>query len=209
MGLASGDQATSARNIALRELWVRQRAKRLEALELVNSEERELLAVMNRRMPRWRVHRSMSTGTKFERGQIGGFLSKALVAIVFAHPFGALHMSVATIPQLDVPVGSDNVLAEVLEDLSQMPKRLPHKLFYDTCGSELIERICEQPEYYITRTELGILKENADEIASYFDNVARYSNWEVVLRRRRESCWATSLGTRASVSEAYPNANCA
>lgn len=56
------------------------------------------------------------------------------------------------------------LLREVLYGLAQKPKRLPCKLFYDARGSELFERICELPEYYPTRTELGILSANIEPI---------------------------------------------
>jgi dimethylhistidine N-methyltransferase len=44
-------------------------------------------------------------------------------------------------------------------------KSLPAKLFYDAAGSILFEKITELPEYYLTRTELGILAERSAEIA--------------------------------------------
>ncbi|MGE3174931.1 MAG: L-histidine N(alpha)-methyltransferase [Planctomycetota bacterium] len=47
--------------------------------------------------------------------------------------------------------------AEVLAGLARREKRLSCKFFYDRVGSELFERICELPEYYPTRTELGIM----------------------------------------------------
>jgi L-histidine Nalpha-methyltransferase len=55
--------------------------------------------------------------------------------------------------------------ADVLAGLSRTPKRLPSKYFYDARGSELFERICEQPEYYLTRVELGIMQACGDEMA--------------------------------------------
>ncbi|MEO0529088.1 MAG: L-histidine N(alpha)-methyltransferase [Planctomycetota bacterium] len=55
---------------------------------------------------------------------------------------------------------------DVLEGLTQTPKSLPCKHFYDQRGSELFDRICELPEYYPTRTELAIMREHADEIAA-------------------------------------------
>ncbi|KQZ01887.1 dimethylhistidine N-methyltransferase [Pseudolabrys sp. Root1462] len=55
--------------------------------------------------------------------------------------------------------------ADVLKGLSQQPKRLPPKYFYDAVGSELFERITEQPEYYPTRCEMNILRERGAEIA--------------------------------------------
>ena len=39
------------------------------------------------------------------------------------------------------------------------------KFFYDAAGSALFEQICELPEYYPTRTEIGILSERALDIA--------------------------------------------
>jgi dimethylhistidine N-methyltransferase len=58
-----------------------------------------------------------------------------------------------------------DVLAEVVEGLSRTPKRLPPKLFYDRAGSNLFEAITELPEYYPTRTEIGILRAHGDEMA--------------------------------------------
>ena len=54
---------------------------------------------------------------------------------------------------------------DVIEDLSQHPKRLSPKYFYDAAGSELFEQITVLPEYYPTRTELGILRDRGGEIA--------------------------------------------
>ena len=63
-------------------------------------------------------------------------------------------------------ISNDEFLADVHGGLSRSPKRIPSKYFYDARGSELFERICEQPEYYLTRTELKILQENAVDIAA-------------------------------------------
>jgi dimethylhistidine N-methyltransferase len=54
---------------------------------------------------------------------------------------------------------------DVLAGLAARPKRLPPKYFYDEAGSRLFEQITELPEYYPTRTELGILTAHAPEIA--------------------------------------------
>jgi uncharacterized SAM-dependent methyltransferase len=40
-----------------------------------------------------------------------------------------------------------------------LQKELQPKYFYDSEGSELFEKICTTPEYYVTRTETAILKE--------------------------------------------------
>ena len=55
---------------------------------------------------------------------------------------------------------------DAVDDLSQHPKRLSPKYFYDAAGSELFEAITRLPEYYPTRTELGILRDRGREIAS-------------------------------------------
>src|SRR5437879_11485179 len=54
---------------------------------------------------------------------------------------------------------------DVIGNLSQHPKRLSPKYFYDARGSELCEQITVLPEYYPTRTELAILRERGGEIA--------------------------------------------
>jgi dimethylhistidine N-methyltransferase len=55
---------------------------------------------------------------------------------------------------------------DVIEDLSQHPKRLSPKYFYDAAGSELFEQITLLPEYYPTRTELSILSDRGGEISA-------------------------------------------
>lgn len=52
----------------------------------------------------------------------------------------------------------------VRKGLSSDPKSLPPVLFYDAEGSTLFERITELPEYYLTRTERGILREFSGRI---------------------------------------------
>jgi L-histidine N-alpha-methyltransferase len=55
---------------------------------------------------------------------------------------------------------------DVLDGLTRPFKELPPKHFYDTRGSELFEQICELPEYYPTRAEMGILHETAGQIVT-------------------------------------------
>jgi len=55
---------------------------------------------------------------------------------------------------------------DAIGDLSQHPKRLSPKYFYDATGSELFEAITRLPEYYPTRTELKILRDHGGEIAA-------------------------------------------
>ncbi len=58
--------------------------------------------------------------------------------------------------------------ADVLAGLTAKPKSLPPKYFYDAAGSALFERITQLPEYYPTRCELALLRDNAPAIASLF-----------------------------------------
>jgi dimethylhistidine N-methyltransferase len=55
---------------------------------------------------------------------------------------------------------------DVIENLSQAPKRLSPKYFYDATGSELFEQITLLPEYYPTRTELTILRDRGRAISA-------------------------------------------
>lgn len=48
--------------------------------------------------------------------------------------------------------------------LAQPQKVIPARFFYDRAGSELFEAITDLPEYYPTRTEIGILTEHAGAI---------------------------------------------
>ena len=54
---------------------------------------------------------------------------------------------------------------DVIKGLTDKPRKIPPKYFYDQRGSELFDQICEQPEYYPTRTEIDLLQYYAREIA--------------------------------------------
>lgn len=53
----------------------------------------------------------------------------------------------------------------VARGLSDAPRRLDCRFLYDAEGSRLFQLICEQPEYYLTRTEAAILAAAAVDIA--------------------------------------------
>lgn len=59
----------------------------------------------------------------------------------------------------------DRFARDVADGLTRSPKSLPSKYFYDARGSALFERICAEPEYYLTRAELAIMREQAPAIA--------------------------------------------
>jgi dimethylhistidine N-methyltransferase len=54
----------------------------------------------------------------------------------------------------------------VLSGLSGSPRAIPARFLYDERGSVLFDKICELPEYYLTRTETAILRNCAPEIAA-------------------------------------------
>src|ERR1700758_5450421 len=62
--------------------------------------------------------------------------------------------------------GVPTLIVDVLRGLRETPKRLSPTWFYDERGSQLFDEICELPEYYITRTETGILQRHAAQIAA-------------------------------------------
>jgi len=55
---------------------------------------------------------------------------------------------------------------DVHDGLTQTPKSLPPKWFYDSVGSDLFDQITRLPEYYPTRTEAQILRARSAEIAA-------------------------------------------
>lgn len=60
-------------------------------------------------------------------------------------------------PTLESVSTIDSALANhVLQGLARMPKTLSSMYFYDDEGSRLFQQIMQLPEYYPTRTELGI-----------------------------------------------------
>lgn len=78
------------------------------------------------------------------------------------HP--TISMNIAAPPAPGTCIHKDvtaNITAAVRAGLTSLPKRLPAWLFYDEAGSQLFEAITELPEYYLTRTERGILADHA------------------------------------------------
>jgi dimethylhistidine N-methyltransferase len=60
----------------------------------------------------------------------------------------------------------DEMADEVLAGLNERQKTLPCKYFYDAAGSQLFDAICALPEYYLTRTELGIMETHLGAMAA-------------------------------------------
>jgi dimethylhistidine N-methyltransferase len=70
-------------------------------------------------------------------------------------------------PVVGVPPASADFLSDAIAGLSSEPRTLPCKYFYDERGAALFQKICELPEYYITRTEIDILARHRAEIAAH------------------------------------------
>ena len=67
---------------------------------------------------------------------------------------------------LDLKPDVDFVLDEVFAGLSLEAKSISPKFFYDERGSELFDAITQLPEYYVTRTEMGMFDAHVEEIAA-------------------------------------------
>ena len=57
-------------------------------------------------------------------------------------------------------------LGAIADGFREAEKRISPKYFYDETGSQLFEKITEQPEYYPTQTELSIMQDNVGSIAA-------------------------------------------
>src|SRR6266542_328731 len=68
--------------------------------------------------------------------------------------------------EVQTGTGLDDFSGDVRRGLLGNPKRLECRYFYDTEGSRLFEEICALPEYYLTRTERGILARCGSQIAA-------------------------------------------
>ncbi len=56
-------------------------------------------------------------------------------------------------------------ISQIVDGLSGRQKKISPKYFYDERGSQLFDEITRLPEYYLTGTELGIMRDNIEEIA--------------------------------------------
>ena len=58
---------------------------------------------------------------------------------------------------------------ELSSSLNQKQKSINPKFFYDKKGSKLFEEICKLSEYYLTRTEISILRQLYDKLPSHLN----------------------------------------
>jgi len=68
------------------------------------------------------------------------------------------------LPLTDLEPKLSDLKADTLKGLLDQPKYLLAKYFYDQTGSKLFNKICEQKEYYITRTEIKLLQTHAKDM---------------------------------------------
>lgn len=61
---------------------------------------------------------------------------------------------------------SNAELSEIIDGLSANQKQISPKYFYDERGSQLFDDITQLPEYYLTNTELGIMRDNIVEMVT-------------------------------------------
>lgn len=69
-------------------------------------------------------------------------------------------------------VRATGFLRDVWSGLARLQKQIPSKYFYDTEGARLFAEICELPEYYLTRTDIALLKRLAPDLALMVQNDA-------------------------------------
>lgn len=60
--------------------------------------------------------------------------------------------------------GSNDFYSDVIRGLTQTPKRLSSKYFYDKRGDSLFQAIMMSPDYYLTRCEMEIFSRQAEGI---------------------------------------------
>ncbi len=64
---------------------------------------------------------------------------------------------------------------DVLVGLSERPKRIPSKYFYDDAGSRYFQRIMDLPEYYPTDCEAEILRSYAGPLTSHIAELGPFN----------------------------------
>jgi len=75
-------------------------------------------------------------------------------------------MTLSLSNHLEADSATQALRRDVLDGLTQTPKTLPPKWFYDSVGSDLFDQITRLPEYYPTRAEAQILRGRSADIAA-------------------------------------------
>src|SRR5690349_14979042 len=94
--------------------------------------------------------------------------STACTLAVQRHPSGGGHIMDTPLARLSrgATLEEESFAGNLIGGLTQTPKEIACKYFYDETGSRLFDAICELPEYYQTRTETALLARHAGEIAA-------------------------------------------
>ena len=87
---------------------------------------------------------------------------------------------------------------DVANGLFAARKQLPAKYFYDDRGSALFDQICDEPEYYPTRTEDALLERSARDI------IARVEPSQIIEFGSGMSRKIRHLFNACSILECYP-----
>src|ERR1700743_1409740 len=72
-----------------------------------------------------------------------------------------------TINRFSAKAHNAEFMADILRGLHAKPKTISSRWLYDQRGSELFEAITTLEEYYPTRTETDILRDNSRDIAAF------------------------------------------
>ena len=83
------------------------------------------------------------------------------------HPTIPQHQFTIMTTSSSTPVSTTPLATDVLAGLSQYPKKLPSKYFYDARGDELFQQIMRMPEYYLTDCEFEILEKHRQDILDH------------------------------------------
>ena len=78
---------------------------------------------------------------------------------------------------------------DVRDGLTQTPKSLPPKWFYDSVGSDLFDQITRLPEYYPTRAEAEILRARAADIVAASGRGHPGRTRQRHVREDADRCW--------------------
>lgn len=77
----------------------------------------------------------------------------------------ALHRAEGARRGLIRPRRDDEFCGDVIAGLGSSPKSIPSRWLWDTRGTQIFERICDTPEYYLARAERSLIERHGAEIA--------------------------------------------
>lgn len=80
-------------------------------------------------------------------------------------------MNGLSIRELIIPESNDGMIREICDGLCRDDKFISSRFFYDQEGSSLFDQITTLPEYYLTQTELSILRKYAGAIVGDFETL--------------------------------------